>query len=296
MKKALLQMHGAVFLCGFTGVLGRQISLDQTWLVWYRLLITVVSLWLLFWVLKKIRKISLPAFFTIGGIGFILALHWVCFYGSIKYANVTISLTCLCTSALLASVVEPLLLRKRFDPAEVLLGLLALVGIIIIYYSQISYSKGIIIGLIAALLSVIVAVLNKKIIDRYSVEQITLYQLTGGFAGLSLLLPLYQRLLPEMHIIPTAQDWVWLIILSWACTIGTFFLYIYALKKVSAFTMSLTLTLEPVYGILLAFAIFKENRALSSWFYAGFALIALAVVLHTVRLLKPFSRRKGVSA
>src|SRR5215218_7673141 len=114
MRKALIQLNAAVFLWGFTGVLGRLISLDQTWLVWYRLLITVVSLWILYFFLKKIRKLPLKSIFFIGSIGFIQALHWICFYGSIKYANVTIALTCLSTSALLASLIEPLLLRKRF--------------------------------------------------------------------------------------------------------------------------------------------------------------------------------------
>jgi drug/metabolite transporter (DMT)-like permease len=219
----------------------------------------------------------------------------VCFYGSIKYANITISLTCLSTSALLASLIEPLVLKKRFDPVEIFLGLFAIAGIIIIYNSHINFSVGIIIGLISALLTVIVSVLNKKIVDRYEPEQITLYQLTGGFVGLSLLFPVYQYYFPEPNSTPTQWDWLWLVLLSWVCTIFTFFLYIRALKKVSAFTMNLTLTLEPVYGIALAFLIYDENEHLSKWFYAGFALIALSVAFHTWRLLKPSFKSKTPS-
>src|SRR5687767_9560558 len=107
MRKALLQLNTAVFLWGFTGVLGREITLDQTWLVWYRLLITAISLWILYAFLKKIRKLPLRSALYIGFLGLIQALHWVCFYGSIKFANVTIALTCLSTAALLASVIEP---------------------------------------------------------------------------------------------------------------------------------------------------------------------------------------------
>jgi drug/metabolite transporter (DMT)-like permease len=286
MRKALLQLHTAVFLWGFTGVLGRIITLDQTWLVWYRLLITVVSLWILYFFLKKIRKMNYRSVILIGCIGFIQALHWVCFYGSIKYANVTIALTCLSTSALLASLIEPLLLRKKFETIEIFLGLFAIAGIGIIYNTHLKFSTGIVIGLISALLTVIVSVLNKKIIDDYQPEQITLYQLTGGFVGLSFLLPVYQYYFPEKHFIPEPMDWTWLIVLSWACTIFTFFLYIRSLKKISAFTMNLTLTLEPVYGIILAFFFFRENRLLNTWFYAGFALIAVAVVFHMWRLLR----------
>ena len=280
-------MHTAVFLWGFTGVLGRAISLDSVWLVWYRLLITVISLWVLYFFLKKIRSISLPSALTIGGIGFILVLHWICFYASIKYANVTIALTCLSTTALLSSLLEPLVLRKRFDAFEIILGLFAIAGIVIIYNTHVQFSVGIVIGLLSAVLTVLASVLNKKIIDRYQPEQITLYQLTGGFLGLTVLLPLVYFFFPSNQLLPTNMDWLWLFILSWVCTIFTFFLYIRCLKKLSAFTLNLTLTLEPVYGIFLAFLIYKENKLLSNWFYLGFALIAIAVVFHMWRLLKP---------
>jgi Permeases of the drug/metabolite transporter (DMT) superfamily len=286
MKKALLQLNIAVFLWGFTGVLGRVITLDQTWLVWYRLIITVFSLWILYAIMGKIKKLGFRSMLSIGCIGFIQALHWVCFYGSIKYSNITIALTTLSTSALLASLIEPLVLKKKFDPVEIFLGLFAIAGIIIIYNTHLQFSVGIIIGLVAAVLTVLVSVLNKKIVDKYEPEQITLYQLTGGFVGITLLLPLYQHYFPTYNHFPTEKDWLSLFALSWVCTIMTFYLYIRSLKKISAFTMNLTLTLEPLYGIILAFLIYKENRLLSNWFYAGFALIALAVALHMYRLIK----------
>lgn len=293
MRKALIQLHTAVFLWGFTAVLGKLITLDQTWLVWYRLLITAVTLWILFALLKKIRKLPVRSVLFIGCLGLIQALHWVCFYGSIKYANVTIALTTLSTSALLASLIEPLVLKKRFDLVEIFLGLFAIAGIVIIYNTHLNFSVGIIIGLISALLTVIVSVLNKKIIDQYEPEQITLYQLTGGFIGLSLLFPVYQYYFPEHRSSPTSLDWLWLVILSWVCTILTFFLYIRSLKKVSAFTMNLTLTLEPIYGILLAFVFFKENEEFNNWFYIGFVLIAIAVAFQMWRILNP-PKRKSV--
>jgi drug/metabolite transporter (DMT)-like permease len=228
----------------------------------------------------------------IGFIGTIQALHWVFFYGSIKYSNITIALTCLSTSALLSSLLEPMVLRKRFDLFEIILGFFAIAGIVVIYNTHLQFSIGIIIGLISALLTVIVSVLNKKMIDNYESESIAIYQLSGGFIGLTLLLPVYFLLFPTSPVLPTISDFMWLFILSWVCTIFTFFLYIRSLKKVSAFTMNLTLTLEPVYGIILAFILFKENENFSSWFYAGFGLIAFAVGLHMIRLLKPLSLRK----
>jgi drug/metabolite transporter (DMT)-like permease len=287
MKKAFLQMHAAVFLWGFTGVLGKAILLDSIWLVWYRMLITVFSLWVLYYFMKKIRKIALSSALAIGGIGFILVLHWICFYASIKYANVTIALTCLSTTALLSSLLEPLVLRKSFDAFEIVLGLFAIAGIVIIYNTHVQFSVGIVVGLSSAFLTVLASVLNKRIVDKYKPEQITLYQLTGGFLSLSILLPVVYFFSPSAQIIPSAADWLWLAILSWVCTIFTFFLYIRSLKKLSAFTMNLTLTLEPVYGIILAFIIYRENKLLSDWFYVGFALITFAVAFHMWRLLKP---------
>ena len=286
MKKALLQLNAAVFLWGFTGVLGRAITLDSTMLVWWRLLITMISLWILYIIQGKARRIPVKSILMISLIGTVLALHWVCFYASIKLANVTIALTCLSTTALLAALMEPLILKKRFDPAEIFLGLFAIAGIFIIYNTHLEFSTGIIVGLLAAVLTVLVSILNKKIVDQYKAEHITLYQLSGGFIGLTLLLPLFQYLYPENWTTPSLWDWIWLVILSWVCTILTFFLYIRALKKVSAFTVNLALTLEPIYGIVLAFVIYKENLYLNNWFYLGFALIAIAVIIHTWFLVR----------
>jgi len=293
MKKALIQLNAAVFLWGFTGVLGRAISLDSIMLVWWRLLITMLSLWVLYLVQGKARRIPTRSILVISLIGTVQALHWVCFYASLKLANVTIALTCLSTSALIAALIEPLVIKKKFDFFEIVLGLFAIAGILIIYNTHLNFSAGIIIGLVSAVLTVIVSVANKKIIDTYHPEHITLYQLTGGFLGMTVLLPLFQFLFRNNWSAPTPVDWLWLIALSWVCTIFTFFLYIRSLKNISAFTMNLTLTLEPIYGIILAFIIYHENKFLSRWFYLGFALIVLAVLFHTWRLIY-INRQKPV--
>lgn len=286
MKKALIQLNLAVFLWGFTGVLGKAISLNSTMLVWWRLLITMISLWALYLFQGKAERIPWKSVLNISLIGTILALHWVCFYASIKLASVTIALTCLSTTALIAAFIEPMILRKRFDPVEIILGMFALAGIIIIYFNHLHFSIGIIIGLFSALFTVIVSVLNKKIVDNFKPEHITIYQLSGGFIGLTILLPFFNFFEAVTFNLPERFDWLWLVVLSWVCTIFTFFLYIRALKKVSAFTINLALTLEPVYGIILAFMIYKENRLLNEWFYVGFALITVAVVFHMTRLVR----------
>jgi len=286
MKPALIRLHIAVFLWGFTGILGRLITLNEGWLVWWRMFITALALWIYFFFSKQIQKISLRDFLKIASIGTILSLHWLLFYGSIKYSNVSIALTCLATTGLLSAIIEPLFFRKRINSTEILLGTFALAGIIIIYFSNLQFSIGIYIGLLSSLATVIVSVLNKKIVSGYTPQIITLYQLTGGFFGLTLLMPLYNLLLNSNIQYPQNLDWLWLVILAVFCTVFTFLLYIRALRQLSAFTINLTLTLEPVYGIILAFAVFSENKYLSKYFYIGFALILMAVALQMKRIVK----------
>ena len=286
MKSALIKMHITVFLWGFTGVLGRAISLNEGWLVWWRMLITVVSMWVLFGLTGKIRKVSPRQFLTIGGIGVLLAMHWLCFYGSIKYANVSIALICLSASGFVSAIIEPLIFRRRINVKELLFGMLTILGIFMIYQTNLHFSTGFYIGILACLLTVSVSILNKRIVENYQPESFSLYQLTGGFIGLSILMPLYNHAFPAKTWVPVGIEWGWLLILAWLCTIVTFILYTQALKKLSAFTMNLTLTLEPVYGILLAFIIYHENKDLSNSFYIGLLFILLAVLLQTLTLAK----------
>ncbi len=283
MKSALLKLHAAIFLWGFTGILGSLISLNEGLLVWWRLLITVATLWLLSLRNKDIRILSKKDFVKIASIGCLVGLHWLCFYGSIKYANVSIALTCLATTALLSALIEPLFFNKRISPFEILLGLLALLGIALIYFSNLQFSTGIYIGLLASLLIVLASVLNKKYVTGYRPQTVTLYQVTGAFICISALMPLYNYLFPAPSLLPSAKDWLWLLILSWLCTVVTYDLYISALKKVSAFTVNLTTTLEPVYGIILAFIINHENKYFGNSFYVGFLLIIAAVLIQMLR-------------
>jgi drug/metabolite transporter (DMT)-like permease len=286
MKVSLIKLHIAVFLWGFTAVLGRLISLNEGLLVWYRIFITVVTLFIIMKWRKKLHKVSLPFMFRLFGIGGIIALHWAFFYGSIKYANISIALTCLSSAAFFTALLEPLMLKKRIHPIDLLLGVIGIVGIYLIFHFDPRYQTGIIIGVIATILSVIFSILNKKIIHHAPSQAMMLYELTGGLLVLSLLMPFYLYLFPTKQILPTSSDWLWLLLLSWFCTIIAMDLSLQALKKVSAFTQNLTLNLEPVYGIILAFVVFHENKYLSSSFYYGFALIILSVILQMLRVIK----------
>lgn len=286
MKKAFLQLHIAVFLAGFTGILGRLITLNEGMIVWYRLLLTAVTMWILFGLMKQLQRISFRDILKISGVGLIAALHWVTFYGSIKYSNVSVSLVCFAAIGFFTAVFEPILIRKKFNPTELFLGLLTLAGIYVIFHFDTNYKTGIILGIISAVLASLFPIFNRELLKRIGVETLLTWQQTGGLVFLSILLPFYLQKFPVAHFLPGWEDLLWLLFLSWFCSVIAFRLSGYALKKLSAFTVNLTFNLEPVYGILLAFAIYKENQFLSKWFFIGFGIIAIALIIHVIILIR----------
>jgi drug/metabolite transporter (DMT)-like permease len=286
MKKAFLQLHIAVFLAGFTGILGRLITLNEGMIVWYRLLLTAATMWILFSLMKKLRKIPLIDILKISGVGFIAAMHWVTFYGSIKYSNVSVALVCFSAISFFTALFEPLILRKRINCVELLLGLITLSGIYIIFHFDTQYKTGIIIGIISAVLASLFPIFNREFLKRINVETMLTWQQTGGLLVLSVLLPFYLQKFPTDTFIPSLENLGWLLVLSWFCSVIAFQLSGNALKRLSAFTVNLTYNLEPVYGIILAFMVYKENQLLSKWFFVGFAIIAVALIIHVYLLVK----------
>ncbi len=289
-KKAFLQLHIAVFLAGFTGVLGRLIQINEGWLVWYRLILSSVMLlgYLYFTgkLVKLDRKVLLQCFFA----GSLITLHWVLFYGSIKYANVSVALVCFAATGSFTSFLEPWINKHPFDVFEMLLGLLVLVGIYFVFHFDTQYMTGILLGLGAAFLSALFPIYNRRLVQKIpDATVITLYELIGGWFTLSFVLPFYLKLSPAKYSFPTTMDWLWLFILSLFCTVFVLHLAISSLKKISAFTANLTYNLEPVYGITLAFVIFHENRELNIGFYIGIAIVIFSVFAHSWRVW----RKKG---
>ena len=284
MKKALLQLHLAVFFAGFTAILGVFIKLNEGLLVWYRLLITVVTLFILLYIKKQLQKIALKDVLKFFGVGAIVAMHWVTFYGSVKYANASVALVCFSATGFFTSFLEPLILKKRVVFIEVALGLLAIAGIYIIFDFHPQYKLGIAFGIISAVGSALFPIFNKEFVKRFTPQTVTLYELGGGLIALTLLVPFYLMQFPAAYYSPTSTDWIWLLVLAWFCTVLSFDLQLNALKKISAFTANLTYNLEPVYGIIMAFIFFKENEQLNYQFYIGVGLILLAVVLQMIRV------------
>ena len=279
-------MHIAVFLAGFTAILGKLIELNEGLLVWYRLFLTVIILGTIMLYKKQLLAIPAKDMLKIAGVGLIIAIHWVTFYGSVKYANVSVALVCFSATGFFTAVFEPAILRKKIVPAELLLGILAISGIYIIFDFHPQYKVGIIFGLISAMGSALFPVFNKQLLLRFSPKILTLYELGSGLVLLTFLVPFYLMQFPAAYYLPTIHDWGWLLILAALCTVVSFDLQLNALKKISAFTANLTYNLEPVYGIILAFIFFNENKMLHNGFYIGLALIVLAILLQMIRVLR----------
>ena len=286
-------MHIAVFLAGFTAILGKLITLNEGLLVWFRLLITVSTLGIMLYYQKRIKAIPWGDMLKIFGVGVIVALHWVTFYGSVKYGNVSVALVCFSATGFFTAFFEPMILRRKLSVIEIGLGMMAIAGIYIIFDFHPQYKLGIIFGILSAMGSALFPIFNKRLLVVYEPKTLTLYELGGGLLALTLLVPLYLQKFPASYYVPTATDWLWLFVLAWLCTVLSFDLQLNALKKVSAFTANLTYNLEPVYGIILAFIFFKENENLHREFYLGVLLILLAVVLQMWRISRQYRRQRG---
>ena len=304
MRKALVQMHVAVLLWGFTGVLGRAISLDAPVLVWYRMLLTALFMAGILYYRRLWVPITRKDMRLLALIGVLMGLHWVAFYGSIKLANISIALVCLSTASIFTPLVDPIINKGKHDAKELLLGSLAIIGVYLIYQFQQFYGWGILAGVLAALLSSVFTVLNKQIAARYPARTMVFYEMTTGWVFITLLMPILYYYKPETVFLPHVtdlfsknwmyNDWIWLIVLSLCCTVWAQSLALNALKRLSSFTATLSVNLEPVYGILLAFLFYNENRdiifingtsQLNGGFLAGMGLILLSVILQMGRLL-----------
>ena len=286
MKKALLQLHIAIFLAGFTAILGKLISLSAAPLVWWRLVITVLALAVFIRFQKGIpNAYGRPLTLKVLGVGALVGLHWLSFFASVKYANVSIALVCFSASGFFSSLIEPTLYSRKYSLLEMLLGFMSMVGIYIIFQFDSRYKLGIAFGVAAAFLSALFSVFNKRLVHQMHGIQMTKLEMIGALLMLSVMLPFY-TVWGNDAFWPVTWDWVWLLILSLLCTVWAFVLQLNALHHISAFTLNLSYNLEPVYGIILAFVFFGENKNLHGSFYIGALLIILAIIVQMLVIKK----------
>jgi drug/metabolite transporter (DMT)-like permease len=286
--KSYLHLHLIVFIWGFTAVLGALISLDALPLVWFRMLFAIGFIAIYIYFKKLSLKITYKAAMQFLLAGFIIALHWFTFFYAIKISNVSITLACLSTGALFASLLEPILYGKKIVWYEVFFGLLVVVGLYIIFNVEGHYYMGIIMALTSAFLSALFAVINSKFVKVFDPTVISFYELSGGVVFFTFLLLFTHSFSPTFFVL-SAKDLMYLMILSSVCTAYAFIASTSVMKYLSPYTVMLTINLEPIYGIILAVIVFDDKEKMRFEFYIGAFIILLTVLLNA--LLKSRKRQ-----
>jgi drug/metabolite transporter (DMT)-like permease len=284
---ATLEIHVCVLLWGFTAILGKLISLAALPLVWWRMLIVVGALVLVPRVRRSLRTLPARLWLAYTGVGALVALHWLTFYGAIKLANASVAATCMALAAPLTALVEPWLTGTRFSAPDLVLGLAVVPGAALVVGGVPNGMRdGVIVGAISALLGAIFGSLNKRLAHRGEALTATALELGAGTLVLSVLAPLLPFVLPELAgpllEWPAPRDALLLVTLALACTLLPFSLWLVALRHISAFSAQIAINLEPLYAIALAAALLGEQRELSLEFYFGVAILLATVFLAPV--------------
>ncbi|MHC5202519.1 DMT family transporter [Myroides sp. LJL119] len=290
--KSYIYLHIIVFIWGFTAILGHLISLSALPLVWYRIAIAVITLVLVFVFRKQSFRISKKRLLQVLGAGTVIALHWLTFFWAIKVSNISVTLACISTGAFFASILEPIFYKRKIIYYEVFLGLVVIGALGLIFSVSGDYVEGIALALTAAFLSALFSIINAKLVVHCPAYLITFYEMIGGLIILSLFLLITGGFTLEFFQV-SLQDWFWLVILGVFCTAFAFLGSVYILKDLSPYTVMLTINLEPVYGILLALVLFKDNEKMNSAFYIGAALILSTVIANGI--IKNRKKRKLVA-
>lgn len=282
-------LHFVVILFGFTGILGKLITIPAVEMVFYRTLLAAAGMGLIMMITRRSARVSSSDLVSLFLTGVIVGIHWLTFFVSGRIANVSVSLVGFATASLWTAFLEPLINRKKINLTEVLLGLFVLAGLAIIFVSDFGYSVGLLIAVISGLTCAIFAIINARLVRRVNPHAITLYEMIGAMIAVAVFFPFYIDQWAQGHqlkMVPTTMDWVWILVLALLCTVYAYTATVELFKRLSVFLFQLTLNLEPVYGILMALAIFGESEKMSTNFYVGAFMIFCAVFAY------PFIRNK----
>ncbi|MGH1520136.1 DMT family transporter [Chryseobacterium sp. JK1] len=278
-KLALFRLHLIVFLWGFTAILGKLIHANAQILVFYRMLFAAVFLFVFIRVFRKESiKVSKKIFFQLAAIGFAMALHWYCFFYSIKVSNVSIALSCLSLSTLFASILEPIIFKRKIDISEVIMGSVIVACILLIFKTEFHFKEGIIYGILCAVFGTIFSVFNGKMFGKTSSGNIIFYEIFCGWFIL-MIIYLFSGQIFQMGEI-NYRDLALICLLASVFTAFPMLESVNLMKYISPFTLILTVNLEPVYGIILAFFIFGESEHMSPIFYIASAVMILAIIVN----------------
>lgn len=277
-RKAHLQIHFCVLLWGFTAILGKLITLSALPLVWWRMLLVSGTLLCLPRVWRGLRALPARLLLSYAGIGVIVALHWLTFYGAIKLANASVAATCIALCPVFLAVVEPWVAGRRFDPRELMIGAAVVPGVAMVAGGVPGEMRiGLAVGVLSALFVAFFGALNKRLIDKADSLTVTCIELGSGTLFLTFLAPFVAS---PAFVAPDLHDGALIVVLAYGCTLVPFVLALVALRYLSAFATQMVTNLEPVYAILLAIPLLGEQKELGWAFYVGVAIILGAVFAH----------------
>ena len=292
-SKAYWQIHFCVLLWGFTAIFGKLITLPALELVWWRMLLVTAVLLALPRVWRGLRAMSGRLLLRFAGIGIVVALHWLTFYGAIKLSNASVAVSCMALGSVFAAMIEPFITNRRFDARELVLGVIVIPGIVMLVGGVPGNMRlGIAIGVLSAFLTALFSALNKRYVEHADPLTVTCLELGAGAAFLTVIAPLLPHT-GAAFTLPDMQDALLLLALAMACTLLPFILSLIALRNISAFSTQLALNLEPVYAIVLAILLLNEQRELTPRFYAGVAMILIAVFAHPLTMRRKAAMPMG---
>lgn len=280
-------LHFTILIWGLTGLIGKTLNLSgltSNEIVFWRMLIAWGTL-LLFLILKKeklrLNKLTLLKFFGNGGL---IALHWYFFFEAIALSNVSIALVFMSTTAFFTSFAEWIVYKKTFDFKELFTGLLVIIGISIIvndlnYNEHPEYLKAVIFALTSALLAAFFSVINSVLVKENKSSVISFYELFFGFLIISIMFLLNKSIvIKELSL--NLEQFYWLLILGVICTSFAFLLGVYVMKFITAYTVNLSVNLEPIYAIIFALLVFKDSELMNINFYFGSLIVVGSILLN----------------
>jgi len=280
-----LKLHLVVFLWGTTAVMAKLITIPAIEMLFHRTWMSAVGLFIFAWITKKSLKLSFIGVLKMIGIGFIVGIHWIAFFYGGQISTASLSLVGFATCSLWTAILEPIVNRKSVRPLEILLGLLVFAGLYIIFRFEIRFFNGFLLSVLSGFLASVFSIMNERLVRKHSATSIAFYEMAGAFLLVVLFLPYYKFNLAngmQLDLKPSASDWIYLLILSVVCSVFAFTMAVNLMKKLSVFTVQLTLNLEPIYGITLAIFVLNEQKYMTPSFLAGTALIMLAVLSYPI--------------
>jgi drug/metabolite transporter (DMT)-like permease len=275
-----LQLHFLVVIWGFTAILGKKVEISALYLTFYRTLLAALGLYVVLVLTKQLVQLSSRLRWQMLGVGVLMGLHWLTFFASARFANVSVCLAGMATTSVWTALLDPILSKRKVSWVELSLGLIVVVGLVIILGFEFERAAlGLALAIVSAILAAFFTIFNSRFAQNHHSLLITYYEMLGGcFVTASMSALIYFTDANEHNFWPSTSDWLWIGLLAWLCTVYAYSVGIALLRRITPFVFNLTVNLEPVYGIVLAFLIFGESERMTPAFYVGTVVILLAVV------------------